>query len=117
MGGQTVNNLGGQNMNMNNLGQNMSGQTGYVNNPVVYGNINNQYTQGQGEQYQPDKNDSTVSEKVTNNQENINTETNKEQIQADETKTTENNAENLEKSQDQEKPEIKATENGGESIG
>lgn len=133
--GQNMNNMG---QNMNNQGQNMGGQVSYMNNPVgnmnnpgsyasnpvdygqnpVYNNINNnQYTQEQREQYQPDKNDDTVSEKVTNNQENINTETNKEQIQVDETKSSENNAENLEKSQDQEKPEIKATENGGESIG
>ena len=117
--------------NINNMNQNMGGQANYMNNPVsymnnpvsymnnpVYNNINNsQYTQEQREQYQPDKNDSTVSEKVTNNQENINTETNKEQIQADETKSSENNEQNPEKSQDQEKPEIKATENGGESIG
>lgn len=110
--------------NMNNQGQNMGEQASYMNNPgsyasnPVYSSVgNNQYTQEQREQYQPDKTDNTVSEKVTNNQENINTETNKEQIQADETKSSENNEENLEKSQDQEKPEIKATENGGESIG
>lgn len=116
-----VNNQG---QNMNNMGQNMGGQNSYINNPVVYGqnsvynNINNnQYTQEQREQDQPVKNDDTVLEKVTNNQESINTETNKEQIQTDETKTIENNGQNPEKSQDQEKPEIKATENGGESIG
>lgn len=123
-----VNNQG---QSMNNMGQNMGGQNSYMNNPgqntnnpVVYGqnsvynNINNnQYTQEQREQDQPVKNDDTVLEKVTNNQESINTETNKEQIQTDETKTIENNGQNPEKSQDQEKPEIKATENGGESIG
>lgn len=123
-----VNNQG---QNMNNMGQNMGGQNSYINNPVqnmdnqavyeqnpVYNNINNnQYTQEQREQDQPVKNDNTVLEKVTNNQESINTETNKEQIQTDETKTIENNGQNPEKSQDQEKPEIKATENGGESIG
>lgn len=137
MGGQTeyVNNMG---QSMNNMGQSMSGQASYMNNPVgnmnnpgsyasnpvacgqnpVYSSVgNNQYTQEQREQYQPDKTDNTVSEKVTNNQENINTETNKEQIKVDETKSSENNAENLEKSQYQEKPEMKATENGGESIG
>lgn len=119
--GQNMNNqgqnMGGQTEYVNNMGQSMNNQGNYVSNPV-YDNVrNNQYTQEQREQYQPDKTDNTVSEKVTNNQENINTETNKEQIQADETKTIENNAENLEKSQDQEKPEIKATENGGESIG
>ena len=123
-----VNNQG---QSMNNMGQNMGGQNSYMNNPgqntnnpVVYGqnpvynNINNnQYTQEQREQDQPVKNDDAVLEKVTNNQESINTETNKEQIQTDETKTIENNGQNTEKSQDQEKPEIKATENGGESIG
>ena len=110
--------------NMNNMGQSMGGQVSYVQNPVgyvqnpVYDNVkNNQYTQEQRDQDQPDKNNYTVLEKVTSNQENINTETNKEQIQPDQTKSPENNEENFEKSRDQEKPEIKATENGGESIG
>ena len=124
--------------NMNNMGQSMGGQVSYVQNPVSYGqnpvsyvqnpvgyvqnpvydNVkNNQYTQEQRDQDQPDKNNYTVLEKVTSNQENINTETNKEQIQPDQTKSPENNEENFEKSRDQEKPEIKATENGGESIG
>ena len=133
----------GQNMtmtgqNMNNMGQSMGGQVNYMNNqatyvqnpvsygqnPVSYGqnpvydNVkNNQYTQEQRDQDQPDKNNDTVLEKVTSNQENINTETNKEQIQPDQTESAENNEENFEKSRDQEKPEIKATENGGESIG
>lgn len=126
--GQNINGqvsyVNNQGQNMNNMSQNMDGQASYMNNPgsyasnPVYSSVgNNQYAQEQREQYQPDKTDNTVSEKVTNNQENINTETNKEQIQADETRSSENNAENLEKSQDQEKPEIKATENGGESIG
>lgn len=119
--GQSMNNMGqnmgGQNSYMNNPGQNTNNPVVYEQNPV-YNNINNnQYTQEQREQDQPVKNDDTVSEKVTNNQESINTETNKEQIQTDETKTIENNGQNPEKSQDQEKPEIKATENGGESIG
>ena len=142
MTGQNIT-MTGQNMtmtgqNMNNMGQSMGGQVGYGQNPVsyvqnsfsygqnpvsygqnpVYDNVkNNQYTQEQRDQDQPDKNNNTVSEKVTSNQENINTETNKEQIQPDQTESTENNEENFEKSRDQEKPETKATENGGESIG
>lgn len=134
MTGQNMNNMsqsmGGQVNYMNNMGQSMDRQVGYGQNPVgyvnsqadymnpVYDNVkNNQYTQEQRDQDQPDKNNDTVSEKVTSNQENINTETNKEQIQPDQTKSPENNEENFEKSRDQEKPEIKATENGGESIG
>ena len=130
MGGQ-VNYMNNMGQSMDNMGQSMGGQVGYGQNPVgyvnnqagygqnpVYDNVkNNQYTQKQRDQDQPDKNNDTVLEKVTSNQENINTETNKEQIQPDQTESTENNEENFEKSRDQEKPEIKATENGGESIG
>lgn len=128
MTGQNMNNMS---QSMNNMGQSMGGQVNYMNNQAgymnsqsgygqnpVYDNVkNNQYTQEQREQDQPDKNNDTVLEKITNNQESINTETNKEQIQPDQTESTENNEENFEKSRDQEKPEIKATENGGESIG
>ena len=126
--GQSMNNMGqsmgGQVNYMNNMGQSMGGQVSYGQNPVSYGqnpvydNVkNNQYTQEQRDQDQSDKNNDTVLEKITDNQESINTETNKEQIQPDQTKSPENNEENFEKSRDQEKPETKATENGGESIG
>ena len=74
-------------------------------------------TQEQNKEEQVSKDNNTQIEKAIINQENSNTEANKEQKQENQEQTIEENEINQKENQDQEKPEIKTTENGGENIG